>query len=636
MSADSVVTYTSVHSEARSWSIPSEDPYEEVAQQLFKQSPHSSEYVPRDHVPVFVPEFEHPEDLVSAEGTPPLLPISTPSTSRRAGIPEANTPPRNRPLLATPRLRCEIGESSTAAARRQGPAMAHRVDCSYIETRLQDTEMRMMAALELDRAAVRAEIEVLRSERLAYEQEGIQTREALARSEAHCRALETRVAVLETHARRLEWQRQDADDFAIEHIMRTQALEAGAHIGALEDTDLMPIELGSFDVIIGMDWLRRHHVMITCNEKLIFATREDDKPEGKQVKDVPIVQDFPEVFPENFPGLPPARPVEFPIDLIPGVAPVARAPYRLAPSEIKELESNKLTVKYHYPLPRIDDLFDQLQGSSIYSKIDLRSGYHHLRVREQDIPKTTFRTRYGHYEFQVMPFGLTNGYAQGLTLKRGCTIRKELASPKQTALGKDKSNLFMVLALEQSKTAQDLVIKKLQKKVKRIKRKIKARTPGMTLFKIGNFRRKCLDNENVSKHGRYLKTRLMLEEREDCWELKASTLNAAVSRKYCWRLMLLGKVDTAVEGVEDPHQGTHNVVSSSRQKTQTPRQALNKVTELPQTSEPIPNVVDKVVYEEWDDRVERAATTVASLDAEQASSNKNKTQSTTMPNVPLP
>ncbi|GJV06561.1 putative reverse transcriptase domain-containing protein [Tanacetum coccineum] len=148
-------------------------------------------------------------------------------------------------------------------------------------------------------------------------------------------------------------------------------------------------------------------------------------------------------------GLPPIRSVEFHIDLIPGAAPVAREPYRLAPSEMKELseqlqelfnkdfirpnsspwgapvlfvkkkdgsfrmcidyrELNKLTVKNRYPLPRIDDFFDQLQGSSIYSKIDLRLGYHQLRVREQDIPKMAFRTRYGHYEFQVMPFRLTN------------------------------------------------------------------------------------------------------------------------------------------------------------------------------------------------------------------------------------
>ncbi|GKA23868.1 putative reverse transcriptase domain-containing protein [Tanacetum coccineum] len=160
------------------------------------------------------------------------------------------------------------------------------------------------------------------------------------------------------------------------------------------------------------------------------TTKEvENKSEKKRLEDVPIVQDFPEVFPEDLTGLPPSA------------APVARAPYRLAPSEMKELseqlkelsdkgfirpssspwgapvlfvkkkdgsfrmcidyrELNKLTVKNRYPLPRIDNLFDQLQGSSVYSKFNLRSGYHQLRVREEDIPKTAFRTRYGHYEFQ--------------------------------------------------------------------------------------------------------------------------------------------------------------------------------------------------------------------------------------------
>ncbi|GKD31698.1 hypothetical protein Tco_1242476 [Tanacetum coccineum] len=310
MSADSAVTYTSVHSEARSWSIPSEDPYEEAARQLLEQAPHSPEYVPdpmelEDYVPMYILELEHLEDLVPAEDeapieayiieiaftpprppsflpsfirpprtraamdqmrvaapstyhpllpsrTPPLLPIPlpTPSTSRRANIPEADMPPWKRLLPISPRPGCEVGESS-AAARQPGPTMAHRVDCSSIdtvETRVRDNERRMMAALEVvilmvsyqvdvhskeslefylrhhdaqkDRAAVRAEIEVLRRERLDYEQESIQTRQDLARSEAYSRALEARITVLETQARRHEWQRQDADDRAMRHIMR--------------------------------------------------------------------------------------------------------------------------------------------------------------------------------------------------------------------------------------------------------------------------------------------------------------------------------------------------------------------------------------------------------------------------------
>ncbi|GJY67790.1 putative reverse transcriptase domain-containing protein [Tanacetum coccineum] len=263
--------------------------------------------------------------------------------------------------------------------------------------------------------------------------------------------------------------------------------------------DLMPVELGSFDVVISMNWLANHQAVIVCDEKIVRIPYENevlivhgdrsgkvkksklsiisciktqkyikkgcllflaqvmrkktkDKSEEKRLEDVPTIQDFPKVFPEDLHVLPLTRQVEFQIELISGAAPVARASYRLASSELQEFSTqqqelsekgfirpisspwgapvlfvkkkdgyfwmcidyhvlNKLTVKNRYPLSRIDDLFDQLQGSSVYLKIDLRYGYHQLRVRDDDIPNTVFRTRYGHYEFQVMPFGLTNAPA---------------------------------------------------------------------------------------------------------------------------------------------------------------------------------------------------------------------------------
>ncbi|GJR84900.1 putative reverse transcriptase domain-containing protein [Tanacetum coccineum] len=270
-----------------------------------------------------------------------------------------------------------------------------------------------------------------------------------------------------------------AVELADGRISETNIVLRGCTLGLLGhpfDIDLMPVELGSFDVIIGMDWLAKYHALIVCDEKVVripygnevliirgdscdggsklniisctktqkyiekgcqvylaqvTSKKAEDKSEEKRLEDVPIVREFPEVFPEDLPGLPPARQVEFQIDLVPGAAPVARAPYRLAPAEMQELsaqlqelsdkgfirpssspwgapvlfvkkkdgsfrmcidyrELNKLTVKNRYPLPRIDDLFDQLQGSRVYSKIDLRSGYHQLRVREEDISKTAF------------------------------------------------------------------------------------------------------------------------------------------------------------------------------------------------------------------------------------------------------
>uniref|UniRef100_A0A2N9F2L4 RNA-directed DNA polymerase n=1 Tax=Fagus sylvatica TaxID=28930 RepID=A0A2N9F2L4_FAGSY len=256
--------------------------------------------------------------------------------------------------------------------------------------------------------------------------------------------------------------------------------------------DLVLLGMHDFDVILGMNWLAAYHASVDCFEKevvfrppgelefrfkgsrlpslphMISALRAnrllrkgcrgflasvvDLQKKELEIEDIPVVREFPDVFPEDLPGLPPDREVEFSIDLVPGTAPISKAPYRMAPAELKELkgqleelldkgfirpsaspwgapvlfvkkkdgsmrlcidyrELNRVTIKNKYPLPRIDDLFDQLQGAQVFSKIDLRSGYHQLKIKSEDIPKTAFRTRYGHYEFLVMPFGLTNAPA---------------------------------------------------------------------------------------------------------------------------------------------------------------------------------------------------------------------------------
>ncbi|GKD47322.1 putative reverse transcriptase domain-containing protein [Tanacetum coccineum] len=234
-------------------------------------------------------------------------------------------------------------------------------------------------------------------------------------------------------------------------IVRGCRLELEGHTFII---DLVHFGHGSFDMIVGMDWLSKLRAKIVRFEKIVQILLSNgvnlevhgERPEGNlkqlktmkvnepKLKDIPVVRDFPGVFPKDLSGLPPSREVEFRIDLIPRAMPVAKSPYRLAPTEMQELsnqlkelqdkgfirpssspwgapvlfvkkkdgsfhmyidyqELNKLTMKNHYPLHRIDDLFDQLHGLWYFSKIDLRSGYHQLRVHEEDIPKTTFRMR---------------------------------------------------------------------------------------------------------------------------------------------------------------------------------------------------------------------------------------------------
>nr|GEV27357.1 putative reverse transcriptase domain-containing protein [Tanacetum cinerariifolium] len=224
-------------------------------------------------------------------------------------------------------------------------------------------------------------------------------------------------------------------------VVSTNSVLRGCTLNLLDhlfDIDLMPIELGTFDVIVGMDWLVECDALIVCVKKevhvpyrnktlvvksdsrvsrlkvisyikarkyiergsqLFMAQVTEKEPPKKQLQDVPVICNFPEVFPDDLPGLPPPRQVEFKIKLILGAAPVARTPYHLAPSELK------------YLLDQLKELSEKgfiRSSSSMYSKIDLRFGYHQLQIREEDILITAFRTRYGHFEFQVMPFRLTN------------------------------------------------------------------------------------------------------------------------------------------------------------------------------------------------------------------------------------
>jgi len=229
------------------------------------------------------------------------------------------------------------------------------------------------------------------------------------------------------------------------------------------------------DIILGMNWMGVHGVVLDTVSQFVHINspihgsmtlslmsstpliHAGHHAEGKKLADILVVCEYPYVFPDDLPGMPPDRDVEFAIELKPGTAPISRRPYRMPPNELVELKKqlqelldkgyihpstspwgypalfvkkkyqslrlcvdyrllNAVTIKNKYPLLRIDILFDQLFGAKVFSKIDLRSGYHQIKIQAEDIPKTAFSTRYGLYEYLVMSFGLTNAPAHFMYL----------------------------------------------------------------------------------------------------------------------------------------------------------------------------------------------------------------------------
>jgi hypothetical protein len=245
--------------------------------------------------------------------------------------------------------------------------------------------------------------------------------------------------------------------------------------GKLYKPSLIDLDGQGLDIILGMGWMREHKALLDIATRVVqldsplygthvlqlsvipVATPSVHHTAAQNLEDIPVACEFPDIFPENLPGMPPDRDVEFIIQLQSGTTPISRRPYKMTPKELAELKVqlnelldkgyirpssspwgcpalfvkkkdqtlrlcvdyrplNVVTVKNKYTLPRIDILFDQLAGARVFSKVDLRSGYHQIKIRPEDVPKTSFSTRYGLYEYLVMSFGLTNAPAHFMYL----------------------------------------------------------------------------------------------------------------------------------------------------------------------------------------------------------------------------